>query len=173
MAVVVDAIDRVLVRWARAHIRQERLERHEPSVADSDTPAAVVGIAWLGSIQAPRLHGLPYSVLAGVFSATSSAVGQVCDRSALPVKASTRRGLSCDEMALLNDSFGAAVAPAQPPLTYSSAQHGPPTEALTGHVYWLSPRGVPANSLLPAVAGHGLYFTPNGADWNTWVGGAI
>lgn len=63
VAVVVDAINRMLPTWPWSNIGVERLERVAPSVADGDTSSSVVGIALKSWIPASVLHANPDSIL--------------------------------------------------------------------------------------------------------------
>lgn len=61
MAVHVDAIDRMLLRWARAHVGKKGVER-EPAITDSNASTAVVGVALGGQGRAALHHSAPRHV---------------------------------------------------------------------------------------------------------------
>jgi hypothetical protein len=60
--VVVDAIDRVLTRRFRTHVSVEGREVIQPTVANPDSSAAVIGPLRGSRVQATALHRIPRSV---------------------------------------------------------------------------------------------------------------
>lgn len=63
VSVVVDAINRVLLRWPMAHVFEEGLERVHPAFTDADAPASVVRVGVDSRVVASALHVLPDAVL--------------------------------------------------------------------------------------------------------------
>ena len=65
ISVVVDAIERVeTIGWI-AHVGIERRKTLTPTIANGDAASAVIGIAAVPRVEAPRLHVGPDSVDAG------------------------------------------------------------------------------------------------------------
>lgn len=63
VAVVVDAIKRMGLRGATAHVGQERLERIAPAVTHADSASAIVSIVDVTRIGAARFHAFPDFIL--------------------------------------------------------------------------------------------------------------
>src|SRR5258708_12147525 len=59
VAVVLDAVDRVLRRRSRPHVRVERRVVVEPTIAHQDAAASVVLVALVVRIEAAFLHRTP------------------------------------------------------------------------------------------------------------------
>ena len=69
VAVVVDAVDRVIGRRFLPHVGIERLERIAPAVAHANAASAVVVKGVIVSVVAPHLHPDPSAILNGFFHA--------------------------------------------------------------------------------------------------------
>ncbi len=73
-AVVVDAIEGMLIRWARSHVGEERFEGAFPTLANCDAASTVETIRDVARSTAPALHAAPRLVLARVFHAVARMV---------------------------------------------------------------------------------------------------
>jgi hypothetical protein len=103
IAVVVDAIDRMLAGWSRAHVRQKVLKAvaARPALANTDSAPSVFWISW---ISAPRFHRNPRIVFCGLGAAML-----LC-----PAQTSARCAVSRHQCIALDDLRSAAVAIAIP-----------------------------------------------------------
>ena len=105
-AIVVDSIQRVLGRWAQAHVSEKRPERCIPFFADSDPTRAIQPIRRRGGVVAPLLHPSPDVVLRRLAHAVSASV---------PALASTAFAVPIHQFSSIDGSCCATDAPAKPP----------------------------------------------------------
>lgn len=63
VAIVVDAVNGMLLRRARSHVSEKRRKGFVPRVAYSNAPAAVAGVGLRASVIAPRAHVYPALIL--------------------------------------------------------------------------------------------------------------
>lgn len=118
MAVVIDAIKRMLVRGFWPHICQEVYKRINPSLADRDSTAAVVGVLRSMLVQAPALHRSPRTIFSRVRSSVCRSWGLA--RSA---KAPAGDDLLERQLSHTEEPTFSAVALAEPFVTREVIRH--------------------------------------------------
>lgn len=112
VAVVVDAVDRVAQRWARTHVSEKLFERH-PRGADRNPSGSIAsGLRILTA----RAHRAPNVVFARIAPVSCVAMSQASRISValFGAQAAARQRVAASQCTLLDFSFSAAVAPAQP-----------------------------------------------------------
>lgn len=130
----VDTVNAVLAGWLRPHVREERLERIQPSIAYTNAPRAVSVIAITALVIATLLHGTPRDVFprlpfnAGVpmLVVTPSAV------TAAPCSTTDPERGSVDSLSV--SAITLAIPESAPTLPVRSAEHKQFPETLSGHV---------------------------------------
>lgn len=165
IAVVVNAVDRVLGTWLRPHVGKEVLKRFQPSLADCDASTAVAGEFVVVSAVASAIDRLPARMLRSPSHAVS-AFALTCP---LCLPASARLGVPTAEMCAEYSRFFSALTKADPSrfsvfAVLPTTQHIQPPKVLAREIdknpSQASARlGVPVaktgrggNRLLPAVA---------------------
>jgi hypothetical protein len=114
VAIVVDAVQRMIGRWAPAHIGQKVFVGAAPPVAYRDTASAVITVALVGLGVAAFQHAAPRPKLGGPASSARFAVrGQHLAEAVFVVAAAALRE-SSPQASAGNDTLSAAVAPTQP-----------------------------------------------------------
>jgi hypothetical protein len=108
-AVIIAAVNRVPVRWARAHVGEEVLEAVAPAIAYRDTASAIFRVVGRSRIQASILQALPSMV----FDSRAQAVRTVGFVNALEAQAAAG-GAPFPKMVLADDNQRAAIAAAGP-----------------------------------------------------------
>lgn len=109
VAVVVDAIERMQERGARAHVGVEGGERVPPAIADGDAAAAVIRPRGVRATETAAFHGAPRFV----FGRALQAVGAPC---AVEIReqASATSGMPAPQRSRGHLHGIAAIAPRQP-----------------------------------------------------------
>jgi hypothetical protein len=148
----VDAVDAVLLRWARPHVGQEVLEA-VPPLTHRDAAPTIIGIGCVLRIRAASAHPRPNDMLRRV----AQAVGKVCSAGALAMEATTRACGATRQVALSDDDLATTRADASP-LAHTSApldlfDHGESIELSPEQIHaglWGSSHSdiVPQNRLL-------------------------
>jgi hypothetical protein len=106
VAIGVDAINGMMRTWSAAHIGKEVLKTVLPSVANSNTAAAIIGVPDVRWGIASGFHGNPRAIFGG----PGTTVG--CDN--LTVQTATTRGSALREIAGRNETFCPAFTSAYP-----------------------------------------------------------
>jgi hypothetical protein len=106
VAVVVDAINRKMRAWPTTHIRQKVCETLLPSLANFNSPSAVIGKCMIVRISASSLHCLPNEV----FRMLIEAVLESPSRESFSMKTSAGFSPSSSEAAASNAFLSSAIA---------------------------------------------------------------
>lgn len=152
-AVVVNALNRVIVGWPWPHIDQKSLKAVEPSSAHGDAAPAVVLEAFVARVDATLPRRRPHGVFGHGLTADFQA--DSCPKAFHAVAATTHRLTSLKVDA--TDRFGGtAIAPADPLTAVASAarsghvamQHDKPSESLARQIaHWSHPSIVTERSV--------------------------
>lgn len=132
-AVVVDAVDRMVLRWPRTHVGKKVSERVAPTFADENASASVVGIGDVVPVVAASVHGHPRQMFRRVCQTVRS---RGANKSLAPKAATTPRSLS--EFCSPDLGLCPTIALAQPEqlaVDRSAAQRNESAEALSGYVF--------------------------------------
>lgn len=105
-AVVVDAIDRMFGTGAWTHVLSKVGEGMQPTIADSNASAAIVGVMWRARIQAAVFHRAPTAVFQRIRAAVP--------RDAFFGEASTTARATLAHIAQRAYDLTAAIAAKQP-----------------------------------------------------------
>ncbi len=127
VAIVVDAINRMLRGGASPHVQEKHCEVF-PSIADSDAASTVVHVLGRGRVAATGAHPLPDDVL----RCTAQAVNRTC----LAAR-STVAAFSTAQIACAHKTFRSARTTTKPidlSVVRSFGQHCPPAKLLAGQV---------------------------------------
>ncbi len=135
IAVVVDAVNRMVRRWLASHVLKERHELVAPSFTDGDASSTVAGEVLIVGVVAPRSHSIPL----GIFWALAHPVRSVRSRCAFAHKASAGLRLLVAQRASFSVSGIAAIALAAPVNhaieSTRKPKNDPSAEALSRNVY--------------------------------------
>lgn len=115
MAVVVDAIYRMLTRGARTHIGKKRIEGGEPLVADVNAASAIVMEIFMRRVIAPLSHPKPCLVFAApVARGSVFRIASPQSANELTMQAPTALGVSVAQITSAHEDVRPAVATARP-----------------------------------------------------------
>lgn len=110
VAIIVDAIERVFWRWARPHVAVKRHEVIAPTLADIDTPTAVIGVIRSLLVEATRLHASPCLVFWRLTPSLTLPVPERPRCQQLASETAATVGLSISETAQTDDRDCPAIA---------------------------------------------------------------
>jgi len=116
VAIDIDAIKRMLVRWSKAHIVQEIHKRFAPTITDLDTATTVSLVSCGVVIFASRTHVTP----SDVFASLRKTVGQIHVADVFYPNAAARSGFTVSEVACSGECRTSTFAFTQPsePVTF-------------------------------------------------------
>lgn len=118
-AVVVDAVYRVLRRWAWTHIRNEGSVVVAPRIADSDAAPAIVLKDGIARVVAALFHSFPCSVLARLVGLPMSSVAAPLIRCGFAMEATATARIASLKPASSNYYGAAAVALTAPRVMFA------------------------------------------------------
>lgn len=113
-AVVVDAVQRMIGRWASPHVLQERLVGRAPLVTDANTTPAITRIPLVARIVTAVPHIDPRLIFARPCASSGITVRGLSGASFLAMVATATDCLSSSQGASGDDPFRAALATAAP-----------------------------------------------------------
>lgn len=122
--IVIDAVDRVFLRWAWADVPHERFKVDLPFSTDRDAPTAVSGIRMVVRIEASLLHRSPLPVLVRSRAAVRlQSLGGLLSR-----QTSATLSLAGSQSAAVYHGFLTADATAAPERTLRARDHSKSAE---------------------------------------------
>lgn len=128
-----ESFQRITIRRSTAHI-SNKIPKGRPSFTDSNSPPAVVFIAWVRSVLAPLVNGLPCVIFRGV-SESVFREASTYSLSAIATTGNIRPAKRCGPYVLLVS----AITQAKPVGLTSSRkreiQHGITSESLSGNIF--------------------------------------
>lgn len=132
-AVVVDAVDRVGWRWARAHISEEVIERRAPAVAHGyASPAVVIPVRAI-SIEAACLQVAPCVPFRANARFARHAVRGSAGADLFCSQATTARARAVAKRGAIYRFPASAITLAQPQTAHVPANDRPSADAPAGH----------------------------------------
>lgn len=112
--IVVDAIDRMIRRWAQTHVLKKARERTTPLCAYRDVASAVVGIVFIVGVVAACLDVVPTVTLWRGPSIHVVAVLQIAGTLLLAHQAATASRAAIEQTGRLHGDFRSAITATQP-----------------------------------------------------------
>lgn len=110
MSVVIDAIYRMLHRWAQANMCQKRGKRMSPQQTDTNTSAAIVFETDIGRLCTAFFYTFPTAI----FGRIVATVREMSDSRIFPLPTSARLTITSAQVATGDSLKGSAVALAPP-----------------------------------------------------------
>ncbi len=98
VAIVINAVNRVLWSWSRPHIIKKRLKRVSPLVAHRDASPAIMTISGVVRVATSKFHALPGTILVRAISSVGSNLISVQASTATSMAACKPGGLHRDNV---------------------------------------------------------------------------
>ncbi len=137
--VIVDAVDRVLLRWASPHVFEERREVVAPTVTHPYSAASIIGELVVLRVVAAVFYSLPCRVFFRWISIETVAVGARSLRDLFTAKTATTARLSTSQTTQQHGRYATTGTLAAPITGWTGTWHaldsGEPAESMASQVY--------------------------------------